>query len=95
MSDEPEAPISVREEALLGLKKRRDFQGHLVAFILVNVAVWAIWVSTGDGVGDLWPAWITGIWGVGLILNWWDAYFRRPITEADVQRETERLNPQQ
>jgi hypothetical protein len=53
--------------------------------------VWAVWAATGAG--DLWPAWLTGLWGIGLVLNAWDVYFRMPITEADVQREIQRLHP--
>jgi hypothetical protein len=86
-----EQPTSDREQALLSLKKRRDLQGHLVAYIVVNAAVWAVWAATGAG--DLWPAWLTGLWGIGLVLNAWDVYFRTPITEADVQREIQRLHP--
>jgi 2TM domain len=81
-----------REEALLRLKKRRDFQGHLITYVVVNVALWAVWAATGAGYA--WPAWITGGWGIGLILNAWDVFFRSPISEADVQHEINRLHPQ-
>ena len=93
MTDELEQPMSEREQALLSLKKRRDLQGHAVAYLVVNAAVWAVWAATGAD--NLWPAWITGIWAIGLVLNAWDVYFRRPVTEADVRREIERLHPQQ
>lgn len=81
-----------REEALLSLKKRRDFQGHLIAYVVVNAALWAVWAATGAGYA--WPAWITGGWAIGLILNVWDVFFRPPISEAEVQREISRLHPQ-
>lgn len=79
-----------RQLALMRLKKRRDFHGHLVAYVVVNAAVWTIWVVTGAG--DPWPAWITGLWGIGLLMNAWEVYGRRPVTEADVQREIERMH---
>lgn len=79
-----------RKLALERLKKKRDFQGHLVAYVVINAAVWGIWAVTGDG--DPWPAWLTGLWGIGLLMNAWDVYMRRPVTEADVQREIERLH---
>lgn len=82
-----------REQALRSIKKRRDFTGHLVAFIVVNAAIWGIWAFTGSG--DPWPAWITGLWGIGLIMNAWDVYGRRPVTEEDVQREIHRLHPKE
>ena len=83
---------AIREQALERLKKRRDFVAHALTFVLVNAAVWVIWAATGAGYA--WPAWLTGAWGIGLALNAWDAYGRRPITEADVRREIDRLRPQ-
>ena len=79
---------SEREQAIARLKKRRDFQGHLIAYVVVNAALWAIWAATGAGYP--WPAWISGGWGIGLILNAWDVYFRKPITAAEIEREMER-----
>jgi 2TM domain len=73
------------------LNKRRDFKGHLVAYVVINAALWAVWAATGAGYA--WPAWVTGLWAIGLVLNAWDVYFRAPITEADVQREIERSHP--
>jgi hypothetical protein len=89
-TNENEEPVGEREEALRSLKKRRDFTAHLVAFVVINAAVWAIWATTGAGYP--WPAWLTGFWGIGLVLNAWDAFLRRPITEADVEREMRRLH---
>ena len=87
--DELEQSGSVRDQALERLKKRRDFQGHVVAYVVVNVALWAIWAVTGGGYP--WPAWVTGGWAIGLLLNFWDVYIRAPITDADVEREVGRL----
>jgi hypothetical protein len=39
--------------------------------------------------------WVSGAWAIGLLLNAWDLYGRRPITEADIRREIARLRPQQ
>ena len=79
-----------RRLALQRLKKKRDLQGHAVAYVVINAAVWAIWAATGTGYP--WPAWMTGLWGIGLLMNAWDVHVRRPVTEADVQREIERLH---
>jgi 2TM domain len=92
MTNELEQPTTEHDAALLRLKKRRDLQGHLVAYIVVNAAVWAVWAVTGAG--DLWLAWLTGICAIGLVMNAWDVYFRAPITKTDVSREIERLDPQ-
>ena len=56
--NDSEQPRSDREAALLRLKKRRDFQSDLVAFLVVNAAVWVIWLFTGSGYP--WPAWLRG-----------------------------------
>jgi hypothetical protein len=79
-----------RELVLRRLKKRREFQNHLVAFLVVNAAVWVIWTVSGGGYP--WPAWLSALWGIGLTLNAWEVYVRRPITEADVERELRRLH---
>jgi hypothetical protein len=78
----------VRKQARKRLEKRRDFSAHLVTYVLVNAMLVGIWAITGAGY--FWPAWVIGAWGVGLALNAWDVFFRRPITEGDIQREIER-----
>lgn len=91
MPDEDlDQPVSEHEQAVRLLKKKRDLRGHLVAYFVVNAAAWAIWAATGAGYP--WPAWLSGGWAIGLILNAWDVYFRTPISEADVQREMQRLH---
>jgi hypothetical protein len=82
----------VREQALQTLKKRRDFGAHAITYVVVNAALWGIWAVTGAGYP--WPAWVTCGWAIGLLLNAWDVYGRRPITEAEIRREIERLRPQ-
>ena len=79
----------LREEARKRVTKKRDLGAHVVVYVVVNamfVAMWAI-----SGAGYFWPAWIMLGWGVGLMLNIWDVYFRRPVTEHDVDREMQRL----
>ncbi len=78
----------VRTQARKRLEKRRDFTAHAVTYVLVNAMLIGIWAISGGGY--FWPAWVLLGWGVGLALNVWDVFFRRPITEADIQREIER-----
>jgi hypothetical protein len=73
------------------LKKRRDFSAHLFVYVVINGAIWALWVLTSDG-GYPWPAWLSGLWAIGIVLNAWDVYVRRPITEDDVDHEVRRLH---
>jgi hypothetical protein len=89
MSTETITDESLREVAVQHLKKRQDFRAHLLVYALFNAAAWALWALTGTGFP--WPAFITAFWGIGLIMNAYDVYGRRPITEQDVAREIERL----
>jgi hypothetical protein len=79
----------LRQEAIRRLKKKRDFRAHLVSYVLVNALLVVIWAVTSSGF--FWPIFPLVGWGIGLAFNAWDAYGRRPITEADIRREQERL----
>ena len=79
----------VRQLARKRLEKRRDFTAHAITYVLVNAALVAIWAITGAGY--FWPAWVLLGWGVGLALNAWDVFLRRPITESDIEREVARV----
>jgi hypothetical protein len=103
----PKERVGLREAALANLHAKRRFRGNLLkALILVPVlvAIWAIaeysnaggW-PTGFATGRRnrdWDPWImyplVAI-GAYLAISGWLAYRRRPITEADVDREMERL----
>lgn len=86
-------PEALREQALRRLKKRRDFKTHAFVYVLFNAFVWGIWAIIGAVSHSWWPwpVFMTFFWGVGLIMNGWDVYLRRPITEAELQREIEHL----
>ena len=85
----PAAGEDLREVAVERLKKRQDFRAHLLVYTLVNGLVLTIWALTGGG--SPWPLIVMGFWGVGLIMNAYDVYGRKPISEDDVQREIDRL----
>ena len=78
-----------RDTALAQLKKRRDFRGHVLVFVLVNTFLVTIWAVT-DGHGFFWPIFPIAGWGIGLVMNAWDVYWRRDITEDDIQHEIDR-----
>ena len=77
---------AARERAVQQLKKRRDFRGHLLVYVLVNAFVTVIWIFTGAH-GFFWPIFLIGPWGIGLVMNAWDVYWRRDITEEDIERQ--------
>ncbi len=34
---------------------------------------------------------MTLFWGIGLVMNGWEVFVRKPITEAELQREIRRM----
>ena len=90
------SPEGLREQALRRLKKRRERPPPAGAYVTVNVLIWGVWAIIGATSHSWfpWPLWITLGWGIGLAFNAWDVYFRRPITEAELGREMERLRSQ-
>ncbi len=79
----------LRKLALTELRKKRDFVNHVITYGVVNVILLVIWALTGAGF--FWPGFVIVAWGIGLALNGWDVYGRRPISEDQIQREAERL----
>ena len=86
MSTEPQEDL--RSRALQRIKKRRDLGAHILAYLLVNGSLIAIWFATGHGF--FWPVFILLGWGIGLVFHIWDVYRGEP-SEADIQREIDRL----
>ena len=80
-----------REQARKRLQAKRDFAADVVAYVIVNAFLIGIWAFTGAGY--FWPAWVLGGWGVGVAFHAWDTFWRRPITESDIDRELERHRP--
>jgi hypothetical protein len=76
----------LRQLAIRRLKKKRDFAAHLVSYFVINAFLVGIWYFVA-GRGYFWPGWVLLGWGIGLVLNAWDVYGRREITEAEIQRE--------
>lgn len=79
----------LREQARQSLKKKRDFRTHLVMFVLVNAFLVGVWAVTGADF--FWPIFVIGGWGIGLVADAWETYGRKPITEAEIAREADRL----
>ena len=80
---------AAHDRAVTQLKKRRDFRGHVLVYVLVNAFLVAIWALSDDH-GFFWPVFPMGAWGIGLVMNAWDVYWRRDITEEDIRREIRR-----
>jgi 2TM domain len=84
--EQPPAEVTdFREVARRRVQARRDFVSHLVAYVVINSFLVLAWAVTGGGY--FWPVWVLAPWGAGLVLHAWDAYLRRPVTDADIEAE--------
>jgi hypothetical protein len=84
---------NAREAAIKRIHQKKAFQSMIASFVIINVFLWTIWaVSDTNKSGFPWPAWVTLGWGVGVAITAWNTYGRKPITEADVQRELAKSN---
>jgi hypothetical protein len=89
----------LRKAAIASLKRKRRFGEAVVAYVVINGILWGVWALTDRTTdGNIpWPAWVSGIWGFFLVLDAWKTFttwprsLRRPITDADIDREVRRL----
>jgi hypothetical protein len=80
----------LREVAVKQLRKKRDLQAHVLAYVMVNLLLNGVWLLTTPG-GFYWPVFPLLGWGIGLAFNVWDVYAPSP-TEGQIQKEMQRLN---
>lgn len=80
-----------RQAAIERLNQKREFWTHVIAYVVVNAFLVAVWAITNSG-GYFWPVWPIAGWGIGLILHGFET-FRRPVGEAAIRREMEKMGP--
>ena len=85
----PNSDDALREQAIVRLKKKRDFATHVFVYVLVNAFLVAIWAFTSADF--FWPIFPILGWGIGLGANAWDVYGRKPISEGEIEQEMSRL----
>ena len=94
-STESTTQAEVRAQAIRSLRRKRDFRGHIVAFLIVLGAFWVVWAVMAVQLDAWfpWPVFPTVGWGIGLALHAWSVYGPppRPMTEESIQREERRL----
>ena len=73
-----EEEVKLRSTAVERIKRKRDFVGHVVLYVIVNAGLWIVWAANGARTNDLWPAWVSGIWLVLLLLDAYKVYKRAP-----------------
>ncbi len=83
-----------REAARKRIEDRRGFLPHLVVYLFVNGTLLFVWANVGPQ-GFFWPAIVMFAWGIGLVMHAWNAFLRRPITEADIDRELARAQDEE
>lgn len=81
---------TLRTRAITILKKRRDFRAHLLVYILVNAALVTIWAMTTPD-SFFWPIFFLVFWGIGVVMNGWDAYVTDDFSEEKIERQMHRL----
>ncbi len=79
----------LRQQAITRLRKRTDFHAHLLAYVLVNAFLVAIWAVSGQGF--FWPIFPIMGWGIGVAFNAWDVYRRQDYSEDRIRQEMDRL----
>ena len=89
MSARVEDQQGLRDQAEESLKKKSEFWTHLLAYVLVNGSIVAIWAMTGAGF--FWPVFPIVGWGIGLAFHAWDVFVERPPSEERIRREMDRL----
>ncbi|HZD86605.1 MAG TPA: 2TM domain-containing protein [Gaiellaceae bacterium] len=90
---ESERDDRLHAEAVQRLEKKREFRIHLSVFVVINALLWLVWglVYAYTGFTFPWPLFPLAGWGIGLGFHAYDVYYRRPFTEAQIDREAARL----
>jgi hypothetical protein len=83
--DDMTQTTSEYEQARTRALRKRKFRGDVVGYIVINAFIIGIWAVSGFGY--FWPGWVLAGWGVLLILDGYDAFYRHDVTEGDIQRE--------
>jgi 2TM domain len=88
-----DASDDLRQLAIAQLRKKRELQAHILAYVAVNLFLNAIWLLTMPG-GFYWPVFPLLGWGIGLAFHIWDVYRPAQPTEERIEREMRRLSHQ-
>ena len=76
------------ETARARVMRKRKFKGDVMAYVVINAFLVGIWAVSGFGY--FWAGWVLAGWGVLLVLDGWDAFYRHDVTEEDIERELHR-----
>ncbi len=70
-------------------KKRAGFKRHLASYVLVNLFLLGVWYFTEseNKYSYFWPKWVLLGWGIGLVINYLEAYQTTNIFSAEKEYE--------
>ena len=85
---EPTTELTDRERARRRVERKHKLRADVAGYVVINLALVVTWALTGFGY--FWPAWVLGIWGVLLLLDAWNVYYRREVTEDEIDEELRR-----
>jgi hypothetical protein len=85
-----EQPIDPRRAlAIKRIEEKHGFRTHVFVYAVVNGMLVLIWYFTGAGF--FWPIFPLAVWGIGLIIHAYTAYYGNVYTEREVRKEMEKL----
>jgi len=85
----------VYEVAKKRVKVKKEFYGHLGAWVLVNTLLVIIWALTSPG-GYMWFLWPLCIWGFFVLVHSIQAFVFKPSSEKGaVEKEAEKIRKEQ
>ena len=83
---------AIRQRAEKRVKARAEFILHLAIYIIINLALWAIWFAFTRDIFP-WPILSTTLWGVGLAIHGIYVYIESSMMDQmrarAIQREVE------
>ncbi len=81
----------LRREAIDRVKDRRAFVTHFGIYVIVNMALLALWAMAGGGY--YWPMWTTFGWGIGVAFHGLALLVgNERIPESRIDRELNRMH---
>ena len=83
----------IRDQAVRSLKAKRGLNTQIGMWLVTSVVLTAIWALANGTESFFWPVFPIAGWALGLVIQGWSVYGpgARPISESDIQRESERL----
>jgi hypothetical protein len=81
----------IYEEARQRVKAKRDFYGHLSAWLIVNIILIVVWALTIPG-GYPWFLWPLCIWGIFVFVNYLRVFvFKQNPDKIAIEKEVEKI----